>query len=224
MPLEPLPGRPVALVSPPAANTVRVHASLPVWLARGSVAGALVLAAAWVVLGSLRPGYSFISQPISGLGVGPGGAVMNGAFVLNGLLFVAGPIGTFILIEEISAVARWSCAALLALSGVGAILCGLFTWESFAPHMLGSALGLVGPVFGFVAAGLVLRRSPLRRRLGSALLIGAALTLALVVGFFATFSVDAVEAGRGVAGLMERVLVVEIDAWYVALALAATRS
>jgi hypothetical membrane protein len=197
--------------------------SLAIWLARGPIAGALLFAATWAILGFLRPGYSFVSQPISGLGVGPGAAVMNGAFVLTGALFVVGPIGAFMLMSELSAVARWSSAALLALTGVGAVLCGLFTWESFAPHMLGVALGLVGPVFGFFVAGLVLRRSAARRRLGNGLLIGAALTLVLVAVFFATFSVDAVEAGKGSAGLMERLLVVELHAWYVALALATTK-
>jgi hypothetical protein len=89
---------------------------------------------------------------------------------------------------------------LLSLEGVGCMLCGLFTWESFAPHMIGSALGLVGPIFGFFVAGL-----------------------ALAVVFSATFSVDAVQSGRGIAGLIERVLVIEIHAWYVAIAVATTR-
>jgi hypothetical protein len=196
---------------------------LAIWLARGSIAGALIFAATWAILGLFRPGYSFVSQPITGLGLGPGAVMMNGAFILTGLLFVAGPIGSFMLTRDLGLLARWSSAILLALSGVGAILCGLFTWESFAPHMLGSALGLAGPILGFFVAGLALRRSPHWRRLGSGLLVGAALTLMLVVAFFATFSVEAVLAGRGVAGLIERLLTLEIHAWYIALALATTR-
>jgi hypothetical membrane protein len=47
------------------------------------------------ILGLLRPGYSPMSQPISGLGVGPGARLMNSAFVVTGLLFVGGPIGSF---------------------------------------------------------------------------------------------------------------------------------
>ena len=84
-------------------------------------------------------------------------------------------------------------------------------------------LALAGPILGFFVAGLVLRRSPHWRRLGGGLLAGAALTLILVVVSFATFSVEAVSAGRGVAGLIERLLVVEIHAWYIALALATTK-
>jgi hypothetical protein len=196
---------------------------LAIWLARGSIAGAVIFAATWAILGLVRPGYSFVSQPISGLGLGPGAAMMNGAFILTGLLFVAGPIGSFMLTRDLGALARWSSAIMLAVSGVGAILCGLFTWESFAPHMIGSALGLAGPILGFFVAGVVLRRSPHWRRLGGGLLAGAALTLILVVVFFATFSVEAVLASRGVAGLIERLLVVEIHVWYIALALATTK-
>jgi len=84
-------------------------------------------------------------------------------------------------------------------------------------------LALAGPILGFFVAGLVLRRSPHWRRLGGGLLAGAALTLILVVVFFATFSVEAVLASRGVAGLIERLLVAEIHAWYIALALATTK-
>jgi ubiquinone/menaquinone biosynthesis C-methylase UbiE/hypothetical membrane protein len=208
-----------ALIAPANART----SPRAIWLARGSIAGALIFAATWAILGLLRPGYSFVSQPISGLGLGPGAAMMNGAFILTGLLFVAGPIGSFMLTRDLGALARWSSAIMLALSGVGAILCGLFTWESFAPHMIGSALGLAGPILGFFVAGLVLRRSTQWRRLGGGLLAAAALTLILVVVFFATFSVEAVLASRGVAGLIERLLVVEIHAWYIALALATTK-
>jgi hypothetical membrane protein len=205
------------------ANDGGARRPLAIRLARGSIAGALIFAATWAILGALRPGYSFVSQPISGLGIGPGAAIMNGAFILTGLLFVASPIGCFMLIRDLGVLARWSSAILLALSGVGAILCGLFTWESFAPHMLGSALGLAGPILGFFVAGLALRRSPPWRRLGGGLLAGAALTLMLVVAFFATFSVEAVLANRGIAGLIERLLTVEIHAWYIALTLATTK-
>ncbi len=211
-----------ALAAPANAQVARTS-PLAIWLARGSIAGALIFASTWAILGLLRPGYSFVSQPISGLGLGPGAVMMNGAFILTGLLFVASPIGCFMLTRDLGVLARWSSAILLALSGVGAILCGLFTWESFAPHMLGSALGLAGPILGFFVAGLVLRRSPHWRRLGGGLLAGAAVTLMLVVAFFATFSVEAVLASRGVAGLIERLLAVEIHAWYIALTLATTR-
>jgi ubiquinone/menaquinone biosynthesis C-methylase UbiE/hypothetical membrane protein len=212
------------LTASPANTPVALPSPLLIWIARGSIVGAVLFAVVWAVLGLIRPGYSFVSQPISGLGVGPGAALMNGAFVVTGALFVASPIGNVMLLtRELEGIARWSSALTLALSGVGAIVCGLFTWESFAPHMIGSALGLAGPILGFFVAGLALLRCPRWRRLGNRLLIGAAVTLVLVVVFFATFRVEAVLAGRGVAGLIERLLVVEIHAWYIVLTLATTR-
>lgn len=38
-------------------------------------------------------GYSPISQPVSGLGMGATALCMNGAFIVNGLLVIAGAIG-----------------------------------------------------------------------------------------------------------------------------------
>src|SRR3712207_5091025 len=75
------------------------------WLALGAVAGPAVFTLAWFVLGFLSPGYTLfgtliapyspISQPISGLGLGPTGPFMNAAFVLGGLVLLAGVAGIF---------------------------------------------------------------------------------------------------------------------------------
>src|ERR1700722_17213358 len=116
------------LTASPANAPVALPSPLLIWIARGSIVGAVLFAVVWAVLGLIRPGYSFVSQPISGLGVGPGAALMNGAFVVTGALFVASPIGSLLLLtRELEGFARWSSALTLALSGVGAILCGLFT-------------------------------------------------------------------------------------------------
>src|SRR6266542_6662982 len=99
------------------------------WLALGDVAGPVLFTLAWFVLGFLSPGftifgtliapYSPISAPISGLGLGPTAPFMNTAFVLGGLLLLAGVIGIVQGIRELAAVARWSCTALLALTPLG---------------------------------------------------------------------------------------------------------
>src|SRR5918998_6019931 len=75
------------------------------WLALGAVAGPAVFTLAWFILGFLSPGYTIfgtkiapyspISQPISGLGMGPTAPFMNAAFVLSGILLMAGVIGVF---------------------------------------------------------------------------------------------------------------------------------
>src|SRR5579884_1610384 len=70
------------------------------WLALGAVVGPILFTLTWVILGFLSPGYtawgvrvapySPLSQPISGLGLGPTGPYMNAAFVLTGLMVMVG--------------------------------------------------------------------------------------------------------------------------------------
>jgi hypothetical protein len=196
------------------------------WLALGAVGGPIFFTLAWLVLGFLSPGfmlfgtliapYSPISTPISGLGLGPTAPYMNTAFVFCGLLMIAGALGSFQGIREMGGGARWTCTVLFALPGLGSVMDGIFTLESFLPHSVGFLLACT-TVVGFPVAGLLLRRVPRWRRLGSWLILGGPLTLALVVLYFLTFSPTVAGAEAGVAGLTERILVVELDAWYVAL-------
>jgi len=197
------------------------------WLALGAVAGPVLFTFAWFILGFLSPGYSLfgtqiapyspISQPISGLGLGPTGPFMNAAFVLSGLLLLAGVIGIFQGIREMGSVARWSCTVLLALSPLGMIMDGLFTLESTWLHLVGFLLGTGTLVLSFLVTGLLLRRVARWRWFGNWLLLGSPLTLVLLVLFFATFNPDTAGANIGVAGLTSRVLAVEALVWFVAL-------
>jgi hypothetical protein len=197
------------------------------WLALGAVAGPVLFTLAWFILGFLSPGYtawgtriapySPISQGISGLGLGITAPFMNTAFVLCGLFLLAGAVGIFQGIREMGAVARWSCTVLLALSALGAAVDGIFTLESFLPHMVGFLLGIASPVLSFMVIGLLLRRVQRWRRFGSWLLLASPLTLVLLVLFFLTFSPTMAGTQTGVAGLTERILAVEVQAWFVAL-------
>ncbi len=208
---------PAALATPRAAR----------WLALGAVAGPVLFTLAWLILGFLSPGftifgtliapYSPISAGISGLGLGPTAPYMNAAFVLGGLLVIVGVVGIFQGIPEMGAVARWSCTVLLALSGLGMAVDGIFTLESFFPHFIGFILGAATPIVSFLVSGFSLRRIPRWRRFGSWLLLGSPLTLALLVLYFLTFSPTAAGARTGVAGLTERLLVVEVHAWIVSM-------
>ncbi len=209
--------KPAAQASPEATR----------WLALGAVAGPVLFTLAWVVLGFLSPGYtawgtriapySPISQGISGLGLGITAPFMNTAFVFSGLLILAGVVGIFQGIREMGALARWSCTVLLALSPLGMAVDGIFTLESFLPHMVGFLLAAASPVLSFVVVGLLLRRVPSFRRFGNWLLLGSPMTLALVVLYFLTFSPTVAGTQTGVAGLTERILVVEVLAWFVAM-------
>jgi hypothetical protein len=143
---------------------------------------------------------------------------MNAAFVISGLLLLAGVIGVVrSMLGSVRPAARRVCAALLALSPVGLIVDGTFTLEAIFPHLIGFLLATATPVLSFLVAGLCLRRVPRRRPFGTWLLFGAPLTLALVILFFLTFDPAGSGAGVGVAGLTQRVLAMEVQAWFVAL-------
>jgi hypothetical protein len=207
---------------PAAMATVRKQP----WPALGAVAGPVLFTLGWFVLGFISPGYtmwgtrvapySAISQPLSGLGLGLTGPYMNAIFVLSGLLIVAGAIGVFRAIPELGPKARWICTVLLALPGLGSVVDGIFTLEHFFPHFVGFGLALT-TVVGFPVIGFVLRRVPSWRAFGSWLIAAGPLTLALAVLYFATFTPTIEGIQHGVAGLTERILVVELQAWYVAL-------
>lgn len=212
-----------------AKNESRTSPGIFRWLALGAVAGPILLTLAWIILGLMRPdtknewGVSggttgMITQPFSGLGLGPNNTLFNAAFVLNGLLIIAGVFGVFRTIGSGARPALYKAgAALLALSGLGSVVDGIFTLESFFLHMAGFLLGVGSPVLGFLVTGLFLRDIPRWRRFGTWLLLGSPLTLVLIVLFFLTFQYDKMAAGIGVAGLTERILVLEVYAWFIAM-------
>jgi hypothetical membrane protein len=119
-------------------------------LALGAVAGPVLFTLAWLVLGFVSPGYtvggthiapySLVSQPISGLGMDDTAPFMNTAFVLSGLLLLAGVIGVFGSTAGTGRpVARWVSTALLALSPIGLVVVGLFDLDAPLPHFTGAA-------------------------------------------------------------------------------------
>ena len=198
------------------------------WLALGAVAGPLHFTLAWLILGFVSPGfvlfgsliapYSPISHPISGLGLPPNGPYMNAAFVLSGLLLLAGVIGVYRTLSGSGRpFTRRACAALLALSPIGFVVVGIFNLEAVFPHLIGFLLATATPVVSFLAAGLFFRGIPRWRRFGRWLLLASPLTLSLVVLFFATFDPNASGAGLGVAGLTQRLLALDVSGWFVAM-------
>jgi hypothetical membrane protein len=195
-------------------------------VALGAVAGPVLFTVGSFVLGFISPGYtmwgtriapySVISQPVSGLGLGPTGPLMNATFILTGLLMVAGAVGIFRSIPQLSPAARWTGTVLLALPGLGAVIDGVFTLEHFFLHFVGFGLALT-TVVGFPVVGALLRGVPSWRRFGTWLIVAGPVTLALTVLYFATFTPTIEGIQHGVAGLTERLLVLELQAWYVAI-------
>jgi Protein of unknown function (DUF998) len=199
----------------------------PRGLVLGVAAGHILFTFSWFLLGFLSPGfsmfgipiepYSAIAIPLSGLGLGPTGLFMNAAFVLSGLLILVGVIGIFHSIRELSSAARWTCIVLFALSPLGMVIDGIFTLESFLPHMAGFLLGTGTPVVSFLVLGFLLRGIPDWKRFSNWLILASPLTLELVILSLVTFDQAAVMAGQGIAGLTERILCLELAAVFVAL-------
>ena len=212
-----------------AKDEARTSPGIVRWLALGAIAGPILLTLAWIILGLMRPdtktewGVSggvtgMITQPFSGLGLGPNSGLFNAAFVVNGLLILVGVFGIFRMIGPGERPALYKAGAvLLALSGLGSVIDGIFTLESFFLHMVGFLLGVGAPILGFLATGIFLRDIPRWRRFGTWLLLGSPLTLVLIVLFFLNFQFDKMAAGIGVAGLTERILVLEVYAWFIAM-------
>ena len=200
----------------------------------GAIAGPILFTAAWAILGVVSPGYtlwdihvapySAISQPISGLGLGPTGPLMNAAFILSGLLILAGVVGLLASIPELGPRARWGAGALHALSPLGCVTDGIFTLESFFAHFLGYLVAIGSTVLSFFVFGLAIRRLPRWRHIGNGLLVASPLTLALMIVAQLTFDPLAAGANVGIAGLTERVAVTEVFVWFIALGLTALRS
>ena len=76
---------------------------------------------------------------------------------------------------------------------------------------------LATPVVSFLITGFHLRGLPGWRRFGNGLLLASPLTLILFVVYNLAFGQAAVAAGHGYAGLTQRILFVEIFAWFVAM-------
>ncbi|GAB3835161.1 DUF998 domain-containing protein [Dactylosporangium cerinum] len=211
-----------------------VRANLSRVLALGAVAGPVVFTSAWLVLGFVSSGYtvsgthiapySHVSQPISGLGMSGTAPFMNTAFVLSGLLLLAGVIGVFRGTAAAGRpVARRVSTVLLSLSPVDLVVVGLFDLESPLLHFTGAGLIYLLPVLSFPVAGRYLRGIPQWRRFGNGLLLAGALTLVLAVVFTMTFDVDTTATGHGVAGLTQRVLFTEVLAWFAVMGWLARR-
>ncbi len=200
------------------------------WASLGAIAGPVLFLLTWMVPGLLQPvtkteygligGISgAITNPISALGVGPNALLYNAAFIICGLFGIAGIAGLMQVAKTNGrGLARWSCVTLLALSPLGLALAGVFSLAtSIALHNVAALLLFITPLFAFPDAGVYFRRIPSWQRFGGLLILASPLTLAFVILFIATFHLQAVAAGRGIAGLTERVLLMEIHAWYVAL-------
>jgi hypothetical protein len=187
------------------------------------VIGPISLSLGWLVAGWLSPGfytvsgtrlapYSAVTQQISRLGVGPTAPLMNSVFEVSGILTL---IGVFGIVRGQPRGARRvrTVLVLLALPALGSMMDGIFTLRYELMHSLGFVLVLSSMV-GIPVAGRLLRQNPPWRQFGNWLVVAGPSTLFLAALFLASLTPS---IRHGVAGLTERLLVVEISCWYVAL-------
>jgi len=189
-------------------------------LTLGAIIGPALFLLAWLLLETIRAGYSPISQPISALAIGQNGVYMRIAFLLDGLFTTIGVITVFRgLKNKLSTATLWICALLMSLSPLGLLWAGIFTMNMLVLHTLGAVVACGIPIITFPIVGFKLRRVLGWRSFGTwMLIVGCLLTLILLVGFDTSVPVSEMATGGGAYGLWQRVLFIEVQAWYVALA------
>lgn len=176
--------------------------------------GAVLFTLAWLVLGAVSPGYelfghrispySWVSQPVSGLGLGVTAPWMNAAFIVGGVLVLAGTLSAAAALRRLGGLGT-TAVVLMSLMGVGMVLCGAFTLESMMLHLAGFLLAVPLPALGFVFAAAALRdRSRVLARIA---LAGGVATLVLFAVFMAIFDATGAGGNEGVAGLVQRALI-----------------
>jgi hypothetical protein len=69
----------------------------------------------------------------------------------------------------------------------------------------------------FPIAALFLSSDRCRARFGNALLMAVSVTVAMLAWFFLSYDQAAITVGQGISGIPERLLLIEVQAWFVAL-------
>jgi hypothetical membrane protein len=191
-------------------------------LALGAVVGPVVFVVSFTVAGWLRAGYSPVRQAISALGIGPNGLLERLPAMVAGLLIALFAVA-FAAHADATLVppVRWLGGALLALPGLGLAASGVFSAArpTVAIHSAVSTMGLVGALGAFTVMGAGLQRDMRWRALSRYSLAAGAATLVLIVVEFLAANPHAPLAQVPIGGLVERVLVIEVLAWYVVFGL-----
>jgi hypothetical membrane protein len=182
-----------------------------VWLV-----GAAVYLVSEAIAAALVPGYSYIADYVSDLGVS---AVMNyGAFMLHGSLFFVGAV----IIARSYPHLGWAGSGFMlaaAANAAGNVLVGIFR-SGVPTHVIGAGMAIVGGNIAAVIAGLGSRRigASMSYRVASVAVgvLGIACLLVLVI--------DGANGSRLLpAGLVERGSVYSIIGWEIMTGLAILR-
>jgi hypothetical membrane protein len=227
---------PTSAITIPSPSTTPARRGIAPSLALGAIVGPLLFTLGWIGFGLIRPPTQTlfgvvggltgtISNPISGLGVGPDATAFNTIFLVCGLLQLVGTVAAMQAVPLSGrARLRTPSTALLAISPLCLALAGMFTLASaLYVHILVGTLLFISPVASFLVTGVCLRAARGWEGFGTALLLGSPLTLVLFLVYSASFDQSTAAAGLGVAGLTERILLLEVQSWYVTLGWLALR-
>jgi hypothetical membrane protein len=199
------------------ANNSRLWNQFTKWSAFGGVVGPILFVLTFTVAGFFRRGYSPVYQAISDLGVGDYGWVLNASLVILGLLMTGLAISFYRTVRpEANRVFRFVCAAIIAIVGVGYAVAGIFPETNPIHWIVGATLVFLSAPLAFFFAGLLLLGDRAWRGWGIYSLIASLTTVVLIAITFYTFSPSTPPSVQ-IGGLMERVVSIEILAWYVAL-------
>jgi hypothetical membrane protein len=181
-------------------------------LAVAGIIGPILFTVTFIVQALFHPGYSHVAEPVSALAAGPNGWIQNANFFAFGPLMVAHTIGLHLGIRP----TRRGVVgpALLALSGLGLIVSGLFPWVRDASGEFSVPLGhIVGASMAFLFAGLGLivisrrmARDPSWRNLASYAL-GSGIAIAVLFLATGPLAVPDDAPLHAFAGLLQRATV-----------------
>jgi hypothetical membrane protein len=181
------------------------RAASVIWLV-----GAFVFLATEAIAAASVPGYSYVTDYISDLGVR---AVMNIGFMLHGTLFL---LGAIVISRSLMVWIGWGFVLATAANAIGNVLVGSFrsgvsqTAGGVPWHVIGASMAIVGGNIAVIIAGFGSRRvgaSRLYRRVSVAIGIFG---IACVV----TLMLDGANGFRVLpAGVVERGSVYTVVAW-----------
>ena len=162
-----------------------------------------------IVQGILQPGYSHVAQPISALAALPLGWLQNINFYIVGTLVIAYAIGLHFAVRQAGAPVG---PALIALSGVGLILGGVFPWRQEngtfiepAGHVVGAVMSFLGASIGHIVISGGMRRDPQWK--GIAFYVLASGSTMLLLFFAVGYALEPGSPLQPWTGALQRVLV-----------------
>jgi len=178
------------------------------------VASTLAYFAAEAIAAAALPGYSYVADYISRLGLprtSPRAGVMNAAFLVQGVFF---PVGAALLARGVRERMALPFLAFATLNGVGNVLVGLVPGDGSVWHLAGAVLAIVGGNLAILVGAPVLRRADTS---------WAYLAMSVALGLVGLFCVTVFALDALPIGVWERGCVYSIYVWQVATAVVVLR-